>query len=94
MRAYSNPSSNRRRKISLILTGAAAGAFLLAGCATAPVAQATAGATVATTAQAPARGPFVSAANPLAVEAGMRVLARGGSAVDAAVAVQAVLGLV
>ena len=94
MRAYSNPSSNRRRKISLILTGAAAGAFLLAGCATAPVAQATAGESVATTAQAPARGPFVSAANPLAVEAGMRVLARGGSAVDAAVAVQAVLGLV
>ena len=94
MRAYSNPSSNRRRKISLILTGAAAGAFLLTGCVTAPVVQATAVESVATTAQAPARGPFVSAANPLAVEAGMRVLARGGSAVDAAVAVQAVLGLV
>lgn len=42
----------------------------------------------------PARGPFVSAANPLAVEAGMKVLREGGSAVDAAVAVQAVLGLV
>lgn len=42
----------------------------------------------------PARGPFVSAANPMAAEAGMRVLERGGSAVDAAVAVQAVLGLV
>ena len=42
----------------------------------------------------PARGPFVAAANPLAVEAGMAVLRRGGSAVDAAVAVQAVLGLV
>ncbi len=42
----------------------------------------------------PARGPFVAAANPLAVEAGMRVLREGGSAVDAAVAVQAVLGLV
>lgn len=42
----------------------------------------------------PARGPFVAAANPLAVEAGMRVLRDGGSAVDAAVAVQAVLGLV
>ncbi|WP_396594529.1 gamma-glutamyltransferase family protein [Brevundimonas sp. R86498] len=42
----------------------------------------------------PAHGPFVSAANPLAVEAGLAVLARGGSAVDAAVAVQAVLGLV
>lgn len=42
----------------------------------------------------PARGPFVAAANPLAVEAGVRVLRDGGSAVDAAVAVQAVLGLV
>ena len=39
-------------------------------------------------------GPFVAAANPLAVEAGLGVLRRGGSAVDAAVAVQAVLGLV
>ncbi len=39
-------------------------------------------------------GPFVAAANPLAVEAGMKVLDAGGSAVDAAVAVQAVLGLV
>jgi gamma-glutamyltranspeptidase/glutathione hydrolase len=42
----------------------------------------------------PARGPFVAAANPLAVEAGLDVLRRGGSAVDAAVAIQAVLGLV
>ena len=41
-----------------------------------------------------ARGPFVTAANPLAVEAGMKILREGGSAVDAAVAVQAVLGLV
>ncbi|WP_240623174.1 gamma-glutamyltransferase family protein [Brevundimonas lutea] len=39
-------------------------------------------------------GPMVSAANPLAAEAGMAVLKRGGSAVDAAVAIQAVLGLV
>jgi len=37
---------------------------------------------------------MVSAANPMAVEAGLRVLRAGGSAVDAAVAVQAVLGLV
>lgn len=36
----------------------------------------------------------VAAANPLAVEAGLEVLAAGGSAADAAVAVQAVLGLV
>ena len=37
---------------------------------------------------------FVVAANPLAVEAGMAVLRRGGSAADAAVAVQAMLWLV
>jgi gamma-glutamyltranspeptidase/glutathione hydrolase len=37
---------------------------------------------------------MVAAANPLAVEAGLNVLRRGGSAADAAVAVQAVLGLV
>jgi gamma-glutamyltranspeptidase/glutathione hydrolase len=37
---------------------------------------------------------FVAAANPHAVEAGARILERGGTAVDAAVAVQAVLGLV
>ena len=37
---------------------------------------------------------MVAAANPLAVEAGARVLEAGGSAADAMVAVQAVLGLV
>jgi gamma-glutamyltranspeptidase/glutathione hydrolase len=37
---------------------------------------------------------MVAAANPMAVQAGLEVLRRGGSAVDAAVAVQAVLGLV
>ena len=38
--------------------------------------------------------PFVVAANPLAAEAGMDVLRRGGSAVDAAIAVEAMLSLV
>ncbi|MCL6730763.1 gamma-glutamyltransferase family protein [Sphingomonas hankyongi] len=38
--------------------------------------------------------PFVIAANPLAAEAGAEVLRRGGSAVDAAIAVQAMLSLV
>ncbi len=37
---------------------------------------------------------MVAAANPLAVQAGVKVLKAGGSALDAAVAVQAVLGLV
>ncbi len=38
--------------------------------------------------------PFVIAANPLAAKAGQEVLARGGSAIDAAIAVQAMLSLV
>ncbi|SHL67277.1 gamma-glutamyltranspeptidase / glutathione hydrolase [Roseovarius marisflavi] len=37
---------------------------------------------------------MIAAANPLAVDAGARVLAQGGTAADAMVAVQAVLGLV
>ncbi|MGH8276000.1 MAG: gamma-glutamyltransferase, partial [Steroidobacteraceae bacterium] len=37
---------------------------------------------------------WVAAANPLAVDAGLKILAKGGDAVDAAVAVQAMLGLV
>ncbi len=38
--------------------------------------------------------PFVIAANPLAAQAGQDILARGGSAIDAALAVQAMLSLV
>jgi gamma-glutamyltranspeptidase/glutathione hydrolase len=38
--------------------------------------------------------PWVAAANPLAVDAGLEILRHGGRAVDAAVAVQAMLGLV
>ena len=41
-----------------------------------------------------ARAAGVAAANPMAVEAGLEVLAAGGTAADAAVAVQAMLGLV
>ncbi|QDX27848.1 gamma-glutamyltransferase family protein [Sphingomonas suaedae] len=40
------------------------------------------------------RQAFVAAAHPLAVEAGLDVLRNGGSAVDAAVAIQAMLSLV
>lgn len=67
-----------------------AAALLLASCApqqrTPPTAAAPAP-------QAPPQA-MVAAANPLAVEAGLNVLRAGGSAVDAAVAVQATLGLV
>lgn len=45
-------------------------------------------------ATSPVSKGMVAAANPLAVEAGLRVLRDGGSAVDAAVTIQAVLGLV
>jgi len=65
-------------------------AFALAGlgsCATAPAAQPVAVETAASE-------PFVIAANPLAAQAGLNVLKRGGSAVDAAIAVQAMLSLV
>jgi gamma-glutamyltranspeptidase/glutathione hydrolase len=44
--------------------------------------------------QAQTTEPFVIAANPLAAQAGFNVLKRGGSAVDAAIAVQAMLSLV
>jgi len=37
---------------------------------------------------------MVAAANPLAVDAGVAILAQGGSAADAAIAVQMVLTLV
>jgi gamma-glutamyltranspeptidase/glutathione hydrolase len=67
-------------------------AALLGGCATRPPPPAP----LATSPEARAAGPqaMVAAANPMAVDAGLAVLRRGGSAVDAAVAVQAVLGLV
>jgi gamma-glutamyltranspeptidase / glutathione hydrolase len=39
-------------------------------------------------------GGMVAAANPLAVDAGLEILRKGGSALDAAVAVQTTLGLV
>lgn len=50
---------------------------------------------VMATALDPQTGPgLVSSAHPLATEAGLEVLRRGGSAIDAAIAVQAMLGLV
>ena len=90
MHRVSPPSP--RSRFAPVVGAVLAAAVALAGCAGGP-APAPAPAPVAAAAP-PARGPFVAAANPLAVEAGLAVLRRGGSAVDAAVAVQAVLGLV
>ncbi len=67
-------------------------AALLAGCAALPAQAAPPPA--APTAPTYKPSGMVAAANPLAVEAGLRVLRDGGTAVDAAVAVQTVLGLV
>ncbi|HEY5718993.1 MAG TPA: gamma-glutamyltransferase, partial [Gammaproteobacteria bacterium] len=74
-----------RRLTSWYALAVAGGLLLLAGCQRAILPDA-----------APAAAPVagVAAANPLAVDAGLEVLRRGGSAVDAAVAVQAMLGLV
>ena len=55
---------------------------------------ATAGLTPEAAAPVTSQDWMVAAANPLAAEAGARVLREGGSAADAMVAVQAVLGLV
>ncbi len=73
------------------LAGALAG-VVLAGVALAG--EATATQVEAKPAESWRSGAMVAAANPLAVDAGVAVLKAGGSAVDAAIAVQAVLGLV
>ncbi len=98
------------RTLSLVLLATVAAAPLTAQQTTdaiAPEAAVQAGETAATTPEiqaamdAKAAGTpveagewMVAAANPLAVEAGAKVLAEGGSAADAMIAVQVVLGLV
>jgi len=74
-------------------------AVAAAGCRNAPATsdKATAGAPTAPQAPSAPRvklTPGVAAANPIAVDAGLEVLRAGGGAADAAVAVQAALGLV
>ena len=70
----------------------------LVACGEGPAAGATAETdpVIAPTAEAPSKEKtwFISAANPHAARAGAEILRRGGSAVDAAIATQAVLGLV
>src|SRR5690606_2542067 len=63
--------------------------LVLSACRSAPVTPAASAAT-----PVPATRGIVVAAHPLAVDAGTAVLRRGGSAIDAAVAVQEMLGLV
>ncbi len=63
------------------------------GDAASPPAASTASPPAAATAP-PRHAAGIAAANPIAVEAGLEVLRAGGSAADAAVAVQATLGLV
>ena len=71
---------------------AALACFSLSACTAAPAPQPAAA--VPALPPAAAAEPFVIAANPLAARAGLNILERGGSAADAAVAVQAMLSLV
>ena len=71
---------------------AALAAFSISACSPVPPAQPAA--PLPAERPATAAEPFVIAANPLAAQAGINVLKRGGSAVDAAIAVQSMLSLV
>src|SRR4051812_5435894 len=72
--------------VQRLLAAFACAALIASAPAPAPAPQTIARATISR--------PFVIAANPLAARAGLKVLKRGGSAVDAAIAVQAMLSLV
>ncbi|ONG55524.1 gamma-glutamyltransferase [Pseudoroseomonas deserti] len=77
----------RRRLLSCVF-------LLLAGPALAQDVVSTPGALASIRAPARAERQMVAAAHPLAAEAGLAMLRRGGSAIDAAIAAQAVLTLV
>ncbi len=77
------------RLVRSLLTACLGLALLQSGAAQARVRSPAYGAT-----HAPVRQGMVVAANPLAAAAGLKVLKDGGGAADAAVAIQAVLGLV
>ena len=82
------------RPFGLVAAFVAAAALALGPTAPALAQRAPAGAPQAGPKSAVLPRALVSAANPLAAEAGLKVLRAGGGAVDAAVAIQAVLGLV
>jgi len=95
-----HPSYRLRARAALLILLALPGVFAT-GCRNAPVtpdgSQARTPAADRTQGAAPPAAvlsPGVTAANPIAVEAGLEVLRAGGGAADAAVAVQAALGLV
>ena len=95
-----HPSYRTRARAALLILLALPGVFAT-GCRNAPVTPdggpaRTPAADRALGASHPAvvMSPGVTAANPIAVEAGLAVLRAGGGAADAAVAVQAALGLV
>lgn len=73
-------------------------ALVIAGCAQPPAAPAAstteAQVTQPDSEKAWTKGAMVAAADPRAVEAGLEILREGGNAIDAAIAVHAVLGLV
>jgi hypothetical protein len=83
--------THRRRRIFVVLLAATTATLALAACAAMAPAAGTAGESPPWRLQGQA---MISAADPRAVEAGLNALRQGGSAVDAAIAVHAVLGLV
>ena len=101
MKTVAPAFTSKRPAVLLPLSGLAlAAALLLAGCATAPpfaysVPAQPEGTSGYTEKPGWANASFaVAAANPLATDAGYQVLKAGGSAIDAAIAVQMVLTLV
>ncbi|MGY6631159.1 MAG: gamma-glutamyltransferase family protein [Wenzhouxiangella sp.] len=94
-------TDSRQRKPAWASLSMLCGLGLLMGCsgatpdgqnADSAPAETTAPVTAAT--ESPARPAGITAAHPMAVDAGLAVLQRGGNAADAAVAVQAMLSLV
>src|SRR5262245_45049836 len=94
-RGYQQPMDRLMWKILARTLGVVLAAWIAACAPQLPRAAAEhAGAAAADAAAPPSRVAGVAAANPYAVDAGIEILAAGGTAADAAVAIQSVLGLV